>query len=188
MWIYTVLCAGIPIGDPTLNPQHVLQPVAQQSAAQFNACEVSAQDLIGAWVSAGSPEKDPFPFTDTHGNPCQGTFANDIQHLFVENQLWFTGSIGCVSCHNADLTERSGGLDLSSYQGILSGAKRSYAGSKGIDILGGGKWESSALHDVLVVQGFVPAGHSKDVPPLPPVILYAGQRTAGAAVTATATP
>ena len=173
---------------PTLIPVHALKPTQAQSPAGFNACQVSATDLIGAWVTAGSPETDAFPFTDTSGTPCQGTFANDIQHLFVENSLWRTGEIGCVSCHNADLTDRSGGLDLSSYQGILAGAKRSYAGAKGTDILGGGKWESSSLHDVLLVQGLVPAGHSKDVAPVNPVFLYAGQHVEGTQVTATPTP
>lgn len=166
---------------PTLNPEHALQPIVKENAAQFNKCEVAAQDLIGAWVTAGSPEKDPFPFTDVHGNPCQATFPDDVQHLFVENELWFTGSIGCVSCHNPDKPDHNGGLDLTSYQGIQAGAK-------GASIVGDGKWESSALHAVLVEQGFVPAGHSKDVPPLAPVYIYAGQRAASTAVTATATP
>lgn len=177
---------------PTLIPvsQKELQ-ATQPAAAEFNACYVSATDLIGAWVTAKSPEKDPFPFTDVNGNPCQGTFDKDIQHLFVENSFWYQGSIGCVSCHNAQLTEESGGLDLSSYQGIMAGSKRSYEGAKGTDILGGGNWESSKLHDVLVVQGLVTSGHSADVDPVKPVLMYAGQRaqeTAGATPTATATP
>jgi hypothetical protein len=79
-------------------------------------------------------------------------------------------------------------LDLSSYQGILSGSKRSYEGAKGTDILGGGNWESSALHDVLVVQGLVPAGHSADAPPVAPSYLYAGLHVAAPEVTATPTP
>jgi hypothetical protein len=156
----------------------------QAAPAEFNACYVSATDLIGAWVTAGSPESEAFPFTDVNGQPCQGTFADDIQHLFVENGLWYQGSLGCTSCHNAELTDRSGGLDLSSYQGFMGGAK-------GADILGGGNWESSKLHDVLVVQGFVPSGHSPDVDPVAPVFIYAGQNapeTTGATPTATATP
>lgn len=170
---------------PTLIPVSMkdIQPT-QAAPAEFNTCYVSAADLIGAWVTAKAPETDPFPFTDVNGQPCQGTFANDIQHLFVENQVWFAGQIGCVSCHNAELTDKSGGLDLTSYQGIIGGAN-------GKDILGGGNWESSSLHDILVVQGFVPAGHSPDVDPVPPVLLYAGQRAqeaAGTTPTATATP
>jgi hypothetical protein len=178
---------------PTLIPVSMKESQATKAVApaEFNACHASATDLIGAWVTAGSPETDAFPFTDANGVNCQGTFANDIQHLFVENQLWYTGSLGCTSCHNADLTDRSGGLDLSSYQGIMAGSNRSYAGAKGTDILGGGNWESSKLHDVLLVQGLVPVGHSPDVDPVAPVFLYAGQmapETSATTPTATATP
>jgi hypothetical protein len=179
---------------PTLIPVSMKEIQATQKApSEFAACYASATDLIGAWVTAGSPETEPFPFTDANGVNCQGTFATDIQHLFVENQLWYTGSLGCTSCHNADLTDRSGGLDLSSYQGIIAGSNRSYEGAKGTDILGGGNWESSKLHDVLLVQGLVPAGHSPDVDPVAPVFLYAGQKAPEAStitptVTATATP
>jgi hypothetical protein len=177
---------------PTLIPVSMkeMQPT-RAAPVEFTACYVSATDLIGAWVTAGSPETEAFPFTDLNGMPCQGTFANDIQHLFVENELWYQGSIGCVSCHNADLTDRSGGLDLSSYAGIMAGSNRSYEGAKGTDILGGGNWESASLHDVLIVQGLVPAGHSPDVDPVAPVFLYAGQmvqETTGETPTATATP
>ncbi len=183
---------------PTLIPVSQSQPQqsAQTPKAQFNGCKVSAADLIGAWVSAGSPETEPFPFNDVSGEPCEGTFANDVQHLFMENEFWYPGAIGCTSCHNAALIEqdqnsgegnkRSGGLDLTSYQGILAGTNRSYAGAKGTDILGGGNWESSLLHDVLLVHGFVPAGHSKDAPPIPPVFIYAGQHVTEAAATAAA--
>jgi hypothetical protein len=170
---------------PTLIPVSIKEVQPTQAApSEFNACYVSTTDLIGAWVNAGSPETEAFPFTDVNGTPCQGTYDADIQHLFVENEFWYTGSLGCVSCHNAELTDRSGGLDLSSYQGIMGGAK-------GKDILGGGDWESSALHDVLVVQGLVPAGHSPDVDPVPPVFLYTGQKVQaadGTTPTATATP
>jgi hypothetical protein len=155
----------------------------------FNRCEVEAAQLIGAWVSAGSPEDEPFPFTDTGGKECQGTYNEDIQHLFVENSLWYVDAIGCTSCHNAELTERSGGLDLSSYEGVMAGTNRSYEGATGTDILGGGDWESSLLHDVLLVHGLVPEGHSPDVDPIPPVYLYAGQNMEETPeVTPTATP
>jgi len=178
---------------PTLIPVSMKesQPTQAVAPAEFNACYVSATDLMGAWVAAKAPETDPFPFNDVNGQPCQGTFEKDIQHLFYENEFWYVGSIGCVSCHNADLTDRSGGLDLSSYQGIVAGTNRSYAGAKGTDILGGGDWESSKLHDVLLVQGLVPAGHSPDVDPVAPVFIYAGQKaqeTTGTTPTATATP
>ncbi len=176
---------------PTLIPHGLAETQNSEenpAAVDFNACQVSAADLIGAWVTAGSPESEAFPFTDIEGNPCEGIFANDIQHLFVENSVWYQGAIGCTSCHNANLTDRSAGLDLSSYQGILAGSNRSYAGAKGTDILGGGNWDSSSLHDVLLVQGLVPAGHSADVPPVNPVYIYAGLHAATAEVTVTPTP
>jgi len=174
---------------PTLIPvAHKESQGGETATTQFTACEVSATDLIGAWVTADSPETDAFPFKDVNGNLCKGTFDDDIQHLFVENSVWYIGSIGCTSCHNAELTDRSGGLDLSSYQGILAGSNRSYAGAKGTDILGGGDWESSLLYNVLMVQGLVPAGHSPDVDPVSPVFLYAGQQVQTLGATPTATP
>lgn len=179
---------------PTLIPVSHAEDQEQggeASAAEFNACYVSATDLIGAWVTAGSPEAAAFPFTDANGSTCEATFGDDIQHLFVENSLWYAGAIGCTSCHNAELTEESGGLDLSSYQGIMAGSNRSYEGARGTDILGGGDWEASRLHDVLVVQGLTTAGHSPDVDPLAPILIYTGQKaeeSADATPTATATP
>jgi hypothetical protein len=171
----------------TLNPSHAMIQVEPENPEQFNACYVSAADLVGAWVKAGAPENGLFDFQDVNGDPCQATFANDVQHLFVENELWYPGAIGCTSCHNIELTDKSGGLDLSSYQGIVAGTNRSYAGAKGTDILGGGNWDTSLLHDVLLMHGFVPQGHSKDVPPIAPVFLYAGQHVAPATATSVAT-
>lgn len=161
---------------PTLIPvkQSEAKPEATAEIGEFNKCKVAATDLIGAWVSAGHTETEPFPFTDLNGQNCEGTFA-DIQPLFVENSLWFPGSLGCTSCHNADLTDRSAGLDLSSYQAISLGTRRvAEATSPGTDIFGNGDWEKSLLHEVLVNQGLTTQGHSPDVEP-PQTILYAGQ-------------
>lgn len=176
---------------PTLIPVSHTEGEAANGGemAEFNRCRVSATDLIGAWVTAGHPEAGPFPFTDVNGDPCEGTFAEDIQPLFAENNLWDAGSLGCSSCHNAQLTERSGGLDLTSYEGIQAGTNRSYEGATGTNILGSGDWESSLLHDVLLVHGLVPSGHSPDAEPLAPVFLYAGQALEeDTEVTPTATP
>lgn len=174
---------------PTLIPVAHTEGENGGELAEFNQCQVSGTDLIGAWVTAGSPESEPFPFTDINGNSCEGIFAEDIQHLFVENNLWDEGSLGCTSCHNAGLTERSGGLDLSSYAGIVAGTNRSYEGATGTDILGGGDWETSLLHDILLVHGLVPAGHSPDADPVSPIFLYAGQSVEEASeATPTATP
>lgn len=96
---------------------------AGMEMAEFNKCQVSALDLFDAWVSAGAPETELFVFADVNDGSCEGTYAEDIQPLLVENGVWQSGSLGCVSCHNAELSDRSAGLDLSSYSAILdSGA------------------------------------------------------------------
>ncbi|MGB8981503.1 MAG: hypothetical protein WCC12_06480 [Anaerolineales bacterium] len=172
---------------PTLIPVEHAQAQPEATAAEFNKCKVAATDLIGAWVSAGHTEAEPFPFTDLNGQDCEGTFA-DIQPLFVENSLWFPGSLGCTSCHNAELTDRSSGLDLSSYEAISLGTRRvQEATSPGTDIFGNGELDESLLYDVLVNQGLTTQGHSPDVEP-PQTILYAGQVVAEAEATPTATP
>ena len=162
------------------------QPVAPE--AEFNKCRVAATDLIGAWVAAGHMETEPFPFTDLDGKDCQATFA-DIQPLFVENSLWFPGALGCTSCHNAELTDRSSGLDLSSYEAIALGTRRVQGStSPGTDIFGDRNLEESLLYQVLTTQGLTPQGHSPDVEPSNP-ILYLGQPAAAEGeVTATPTP
>jgi hypothetical protein len=172
---------------PTLIPVEHSQAQLEGEALEFNKCKVAAVDLIGAWVSAGHAETEPFPFTDLNGQDCEGTFA-DIQPLFVENSTWFPGSLGCTSCHNAELTERSAGLDLSSYEAISLGTRRvAEATSPGTDIFGGGEWENSLLYEVLVNQGLTTQGHSPDVEP-PQTIIYAGQVITEEEVTPTPTP
>lgn len=157
---------------PTLIPvEHGVSQAAP--ASEFTRCEVSATDLVGAWVSAGSSSSEAFAFTDLNGQTCEGTYNTDIAPLFTENNLWSSRAIGCVSCHNADLTARSGGLDLTSIDAMLKGAGRANAEATGTDIFGGGKWEGSSLYTVLVNQGLVAAGHSPDEP-ANTVILYAG--------------
>jgi hypothetical protein len=158
---------------PTLIPIKHSESQMQAGATELNKCEVSATELIGAWVSMDTPQTEPFPFSDVNGQPCEGTFASDIQPLLVENSLWYPGAIGCVSCHNADLTARSAGLDLTSVDSMRLGAGRADASAKGTDIFGGGNWENSSLFTVLTAQGMVPTGHSADVSPND-VVLYAG--------------
>lgn len=177
---------------PTLIPMERSQAQPEATAVEFDKCRVAAVDLIAAWVTAGHTEAEPFPFTDLNGQDCEGTFA-EVQPLFVENSLWFPGSLGCSSCHNAELTDRSSGLDLSSYEAISLGSRRVLeATSPGTDIFGNGEWENSLLHEVLVNQGLTTQGHSPDVEP-PQTILYIGQvvteaATTEAEVTATPTP
>jgi hypothetical protein len=165
---------------PTLIPAVHSESQMGSGITDFKKCEVAAVDLIGAWVSAGYSKTEKFPFEDIQGNPCEGTYADDIQHLFVENNLWQPGSIGCVSCHNADLTDRSAGLDLTSYEAVMLGSRR-VAGSTsaGTDILGGGELERSSLYKMLVTQELIPEGHSADAPAVA-LIVFAGAQVGGA--------
>ena len=167
---------------PTLIPASHAE-AQMEGMAEFNQCQVSATDLIGAWISAKSPAAEPFAFSDVNGKPCAGTFVADIQPLLVENGLWYKNAIGCVSCHNAELSDRSGGLDLTTYEAILMGSGRADAASKGNDILGGFVIDKSALYSVLINQGLVSTGHSADKPAAT-LVIFAGQ----AVVDATATP
>lgn len=168
---------------PTLIPPSHVEAQMGGEMTEFNKCQVSAADLIGAWVTAKSPETEPFPFADLNGNPCEGTFAADVQPLLVENSLWYTGAIGCVSCHNSALSDRSAGLDLTTYQAILLGSGRAAdSTAKGADILGGGTWEKSALYTVLVKQSLVAVGHSADSSAAT-LVVFAGQVVAEATPT-----
>ena len=172
---------------PTLIPYGEVEEPAGMAEADFEKCRIRATDLIAAWVEAGHTEADLFPFTDLDGQECEATYA-DLQPLFVENSIWFPGSLGCTSCHNADLTDRSGGLDLSSYEGISLGTRRvAESTSPGTDIFGDGVWEDSLLHEFLVEHGLATQGHSPDVEP-PQTILYAGQLVADPEGEATGTP
>jgi hypothetical protein len=113
------------------------------------SCNVGAVDLLGAWVTAGSPESDPFDFNDVNGKACQGTFSEDILPLFNQPNLWYPGAISCTSCHSQDVTAAYARMNLSDYQGILAGSGRSSNDTKGEGILGGGQWQDAKLYEVL---------------------------------------
>jgi Planctomycete cytochrome C len=162
---------------PTLIPVSGANPQPGEGMTEFDKCLVGATDLIGAWVSAGHPETEAFPFSDVNGQPCEGTFTENVQPLFVENSIWYEGSIGCISCHNPDQPDRNAGLDLTSYEAMSSGP----------DIFSGDDPQNSLLYDVLVNRKLVPEGHSADNPG-DPVFVYAGHVISDAAVTATPTP
>ena len=119
---------------PTLIPASHEEVQMDVEMPEFDKCLISSSELIGAWVEADAPESEPFSFTDMNGATCSGTY-DDVQTLFVENGAWQSGTIGCISCHNAELTDRSGGLDLSSYDaitssGVLEGSLSKYLGMK----------------------------------------------------------
>ncbi len=166
---------------PTLIPATMPAP-ERAAAGEFNKCQIAALNLIGAWVSAGYPENDPFTFTDVKGRTCQATFYKDVQPLFIESNIWYPGSQGCSSCHHADVATSIMNMDLSSYAGILAGSRRANGEAKGQDILGGGVWEQSLLYQMLyapngqttIGRPAMPLGRPANVPAEGPLI-YAGQ-------------
>ena len=145
---------------PTLLPATL--PAMESSAdvaASAGQCQVAAADLIGAWVDAGSPETDTFEFVDTSGQNCVSTFE-EVRPLFIESNLWYSGSRSCVACHGTDVVTASAQLDLSNLAGIKAGSRRADAESNGTDILGAGKWKSSLLYDFITTSKADVPGHS----------------------------
>lgn len=158
---------------PTLIPATLAAPSGAGRLASLSGgerCAVQAVDLIGAWVSAGSPETTPFDFTDASGKACQGTFANDVRFLFTESNVWFDGALACSACHGPDLAESYANMNLGDYQGILAGSRRQSAGAKGSDILGGGDWTKARLNQVLVTR-FMPLGRPQTSPEKGPLVM-----------------
>jgi hypothetical protein len=155
---------------PTLLPASL--PSGQMGGGTVGQCRVAAVDLIGAWVAAGSPEKDIFSFTNVNGQGCEATFE-DVKPLFTGGNLW-TGNIhSCVSCHSADLTTSAAQLDLNTYAGVTAGSRRADAASTGTDILGGGNWESSLLFDFLTTAKADVVGHKNA--PAKGVFIFVGK-------------
>lgn len=178
-----VLIAGTPI--PTVG----FAPVpAMEIADSSGKCEVSAVEVMGAWVTAGSSESDVFPFNDINGTTCDGNFNEDIRPLFVEANIWLPGSHACVTCHNIDIGKTSAAnLDLTNYQGILAGSQRASADATGTDILGGGNWEQSLLYEFTYIHPVEPPGHGGT--PNPGPVVFAGKASESApSVTPTPTP
>ena len=158
------------------------------SAFNSDNCSVTARALLSAWVSAGSPETQPFLFSDMNGVGCEATFA-DVQQLFIQSNFWYQGSLACTACHNASLSAAdSAQLDLSSYAGVIAGAHRSAGGVTGVDILGGGDWSSSKLNQSLFVLRQMPYGRQSDSVPADGPIVLAGLPVSVANATPTETP
>lgn len=146
-----------------------------------DVCRVAAVDLIGAWVEAGASETEAFPFTDENGQNCETTF-NEVMPLFIEANLWYSGSLSCVSCHSVDLTVSPAQLDLSSYAGMLAGSRRADAESNGTDILGAGNWTSSLLYEFLSESKADVPGHTDTLSGL---MIFAGTPLPEAEATST---
>ncbi len=161
---------------PTLIPAAL--PVMQLSAEQPKVtCQIASVDLIGAWVSAGYSETEAFEFTDITGQSCTASFKNDVQPLLLEGNIWFTGAPACTTCHNATLNQETAGMDLSTYEGMLAGSRRTSADVMGNDIFGGGTWEASLLYKMLYLEKKMPQGRPEDSPAEGPII-FAGSAQA----------
>jgi hypothetical protein len=161
---------GTPI--PTLAAATLPAPDFSVESPTINQCRVAAVDLIGAWVSAGYSDTEPFNFVDVDGKSCEANFTDDVQPLFLESNLWYPGSLACASCHQPDMAVSSAQLDQSTYEGMLLGSRR-VDGAQGNDIFGGGNWEASLLYDVLYVRKFMPLGRPPEAPAEGPVV-FAG--------------
>jgi hypothetical protein len=159
--------------------------IKSKPAAISDVCRVDAVDLIGAWVSANSPEEAAFQFVDAKGITCETTFA-EVLPLFNEPNLSQSGSLACVSCHSVDVTISPAQLDLSSYAGIMAGSRREDEKSKGTDILGGGNWKTSLLYEFLAVSKADVPGHTESASAN--FFVFAGKPFVESAPTATPKP
>lgn len=147
-------------------------------------CRVAAVDFIGAWAAAGSSETDAFQFVDINGQNCESTFEEVIP-LFAEGNLWYSGSLSCVSCHSVDVAVSPAQLDLSSYAGITAGSRRADAESSGTDILGAGNWKSSLLYEFISTTNADIPGHTETNAAL---LIFAGKPLPAPDSTATLVP
>lgn len=143
---------------------------AQQASFTQGACSIAALDLIGAWVEAGKPESESFDFTDIEGTACQASFHPDVLPLFTEPNVWFAGAIACRTCHGPDLETSAAQMDLSSYEGILAGSRRSSAAQSGESILNNvAGWEKSKLY-IQIFTRQMPIGRPSDSPQKGPIV------------------
>jgi cytochrome c5 len=195
-------CTGIELPPltpiPTLLPATLPAPkVGAEALAASPKCRVAALNLIGAWVSAGYTEKEPFSFSDANGANCTASFQTDVQKLFVTPNLWYDGASACTTCHYSDIAKAQKNMDLSSYAGIMAGSNRLNGAAKGTDILGGGNWADALMHKMLYAPGgkteigrpAMPLGRPANVPADGPVISAgspAGGETTAVLPTATA--
>ena len=174
---FTLTCnqgqrAAVRTPVPTLAAATLPAPDFSVAAPSFARCRIAAVNLIGAWVSAGYSDTEPFTFTDVDGKECEANFDDDVQPLFLESSLWYPGSLACASCHQSDLTVASAQFDQSSYDGMLMGSRR-VDGAKGNDVFGGGVWEESLLYENLYVKKYMPLGRPPEVPAEGPIV-FAG--------------
>ena len=98
-------------------------------------------------MKVGKPEKDAFVFQSVDGVACHAMFAVDVQPLFSEPNVWYTGAIACASCHGENVAISADRMSLTSYASILAGARCKDQNSPGTNILddGKGNWNKSSL-------------------------------------------
>ncbi len=172
---------------PTLLPATLpamQNPTGSEVTASSDQCNIAATDLIGAWVEAGSPETQAFQFIDVNGQNCESTFE-EVRPLFIEANLWYSGSLSCVACHGADVAISPAQLDLGTYAGIIAGSRRADAESNGTDILGAGKWKSSLLYDFISTSKAEVPGHANIASDL---LIFAGTPLSAPDPTVTPSP
>jgi hypothetical protein len=160
---------------PTLLPATLPAPEMVSSANIGSKCTVTARNLLSAWITAGYSETQKFEFTDVNGATCEATYG-DVKPLFIESNLWYSGTLACASCHNSDLAFASVRMDLSNYAGVVAGSRRTSSDAQGNDILGGGDWESSLLNKILFVDKTMPLGHPADAYPEEGPTIRAGEQ------------
>ncbi|RJP51612.1 MAG: hypothetical protein C4557_07720 [Anaerolineaceae bacterium] len=141
-------CGGEATKAPSVTEAST-EPPNESGAATY------AVDLIAAWVNAGSPETDAFDYEGVDGNTYQATFEVDILPLFTSNNAWFEGSQACVGCHFAASENSYHQLNMSTYEGIMTGAD-SLESPPGVSILGQAEvgvgdfdWDHSKLRERL---------------------------------------
>jgi len=117
------------------------------SVVQFEyGCELNGVGLIAAWVDAGAPESDSFEY-----GGAQLNFERDVQPFFTQPEMWYEGSQACTGCHFANSENSYHEMDLSSYEGMVTGADP-LSDPPGVSILGASEggatdfnWENSEL-------------------------------------------
>lgn len=170
---------------PSLFPATLPASSSGGSAASGAAkCSVSAETILSAWVNAGYPETQSFNFSDTKNTSCMASFT-DLQPIFNESNLWYSGAPACITCHNSSLTPAYAQMDLSTYAGIVAGSHRASPSAKGTDILGGGKWDQSKLNQMLFILKQMPFGRPVGAVPDQGPVIQAGSPAGGTPVSGT---
>ena len=86
-----------------------------------DAGAIPAVELIAAWVSAGAPKSERFPYKDLSGGDFNATFETDILPLFNQPSTWFANQPACTTCHFSNGENSFHEMDLTSYEGIMRG-------------------------------------------------------------------